>query len=79
MDIPEGVPGPIRGQIRRLIGCAWGYDIVAPADMEPCTEDADQIVILHDGDRQVPVKLCAKHIALVNEMTDEHKEQPDGS
>jgi hypothetical protein len=74
IDIPEGTPDHIARQIRSLIGCGWGRTIIIASDTEPCMEQAVQMVVLHEGPTERLVKVCDKHLELLTELTDPHKE-----
>jgi hypothetical protein len=53
---------------QRLLGCAWGRDIVSNDDPDPCPEQAVVVIAVHPaaGDpRYVEVRLCAKHRDIV--------------
>lgn len=72
-DLPPDIPPPVIQMLHSLLGCAWGHTLAIPDDMEPCIAQAVQIVVLHDGDDEQAVKLCAKHVALITELTDPHE------
>lgn len=47
--------------IGTLLGCSWGRTLMAPDDLKTCPNQAVQILVLHNDDSEVEVKLCAKH------------------
>lgn len=56
--------GPGLGDlVHHLIGCSWGheYGLKTPDDPGPCEEKAAQVVVIHDGPREMPFKLCTRH------------------
>jgi hypothetical protein len=55
------------GLIQELLGCQWGRGIARADDLEPCSQRAVQIVVLHQGEHQVSLKLCARHRDIVLE------------
>lgn len=56
--------------IQKLIGCSWGRTISLPDDRVPCPERAVQIVVLHEGPKEYEVRLCPRHLVVVNQRTD---------
>lgn len=59
--------------IHDLVGCAWGRDVWLEDDPDPCQERADSITVLHDGPRELAVKLCPKHKSRIIEETTPRK------
>lgn len=62
-------------RIQQLLGCAYGLTVSLHEDDPPCPKKAVQIVVLHDGDGQHEVRLCAEHLAVI-EMHTKPREEP---
>lgn len=60
--------------LQDLLGCVWGRFISTEDDSDVCGERAEQIVVLHDGDRECALKLCAKHRDRVFAETTPHED-----
>lgn len=64
------------GVFQKLLGCCWGREVATEDDREPCLAGAERIVIIHPSDGSETVvrelKLCAKHIARLEQETDSH-------
>lgn len=57
---------PVIGElVEALLGCSWGRTIGTADDFDPCPEQAVRIVVLHAGDKQREVRMCAAHVARV--------------
>jgi hypothetical protein len=48
--------------LHTLLGCSWGHVVSTPDDLEPCDQDAVQIVIVHDGPWSKDLRLCQRHV-----------------
>jgi ABC-type Na+ transport system ATPase subunit NatA len=60
-----------------LLGCSWGKVIATPDDPDRCPDQAKQITILHDGEREIEVRLCPRHqLAMLGE-TNPHDHERD--
>lgn len=44
-----------------LLGCAWGRSVRTEDDQTECPNQAEQIVVVHDGPHAIDLKLCAQH------------------
>lgn len=72
-DRGEAISPGVGAVVQALLGCAWGRQVSAPDDLEPCPNQATQIVVLHDGEGgERPFKLCAAHTGRVLAETDPH-------
>lgn len=63
--------------MHHLIGCDWGYTISTSDDDAPCLQRAARRFVLHDGDQEYEVQLCAEHGVRFEVETDPHKETDD--
>jgi len=63
------------GEIRELpsaqaaLGCMWGRAVHTPDDAAACPAQAAQIVVVHDGDVSVFLKLCRRHVERLSQET----------
>lgn len=48
--------------MHQLVGCHWGDRVSTADDTQPCVARAVQIVVLHQEQRQVEVRVCARHL-----------------
>lgn len=61
---------------RALLGCEWGMAIWTIEDSTLCKRQARQIVVIHNGEHQVELKLCASHAECAIAATKPHEEHP---
>ncbi len=59
---------------KELLGCSWGKMISSTTDKDECPNKAKRIMVLYQGGRQVEVRLCEGHEAVVMEHSDPHQE-----
>ncbi len=57
------------GPIQSLLGCEWGRTVHTPDDTTPCLRQAVQIVVVHEGDSSVDLRLCASHVRRLGQET----------
>lgn len=55
--------------VQQLIGCSWGRVVVVPDDQEVCDEQAVRIVVVHDGDASIELRLCDRHVERLSRET----------
>lgn len=64
--------------IHSLIGCVWGRAVWLDDDPDPCPEQAASITVVHDGPKEIQLKLCPKHKSRILEETAPHAgDDPD--
>ena len=57
------------GPAQALLGCAWGRTVHTPDDADACPRQAVQIVVVHDGDAAIELRLCARHVERLSRET----------
>lgn len=65
------------GLVFSILGCEWGRKVALPDDKLPCTRQAVQRLVLHDGPITLCFQFCAEHFAVVEGQTDPHRESAD--
>jgi hypothetical protein len=64
------------GPVQALLGCAWGRTVSTPDDTERCPRRAVQIVVLHNGDASLDLKLCNQHVTRLSRETTPRESGP---
>jgi len=60
--------------LRELLGCQWGSALWTVDDAAVCPNQATGIVVIHDGEAEIDLKLCPAHQERVLRETTPHKE-----
>lgn len=72
----DEAPLDLKHMVWKLIGCHWGSLLSTPKDRDKCPRGADQIVVLHHGEVEMEVRLCAEHFTVVQHETTPRGETP---
>lgn len=66
----------VGGPVQSLLGCAWGRTVSTPDDAAMCPFQAAQIVVVHNGDVSVDLKLCRRHVERLSRETTQRESEP---
>lgn len=69
----EKAPVPALAEVaKQLLGCSWGRRLWSETDSALCDQKADRVIVLHEGDEELEVQLCQRHLDVMDEWSTPH-------